>query len=169
MCHGILKGNVMENSLQKAEQTIKSLLVGSQFESFTFHTHFILFFARTQDSRALKEDCYSVKIEILSDWIFGSEEEWEKCKTKFDLSNCIEENEPVQSFLLAKLRWSEGATIKNISLSREILTLEFENGQVINIENDDIMDFAWIIEDSNKNQNNDWSIVAEFKEIYVTL
>ncbi len=113
----------MDNSLQNAEQTIKSLLVGSQFESFTFHTHFILFFARNVDSRTLKEDCYSVKIEILSDWIFGSEEEWEKCKTKFDLSNCIEEN-------------------------------------------DDIMDFAWIIEDSTKNQDNDWSIVAEFKEIY---
>lgn len=148
---------------------IQALFAETSFTGFSFDTNFTLIFNRMRSiSFNGKMLPLEIKITILSEWWMGSKEDWDELTSKFDTSNAVEPDEPVQAFELAILRWSENSNVEEISLLKGNLTIAFRNGKAITILSDSIEDFAWIIEERKYTSiKSEWSIVCENDKIFV--
>lgn len=164
-----LGGIALSDEENRSVRLINLLFEGSNFTGFMFGCHFILMFSRSSErffegKRVPKE----FKLTIMSDWRFGSNKEWETYKKKFDTNNFVEEDEPVQAFLLTALRWSENSMVVGVDFCNDEICIKFKGEKEMYVNNNEEVDYSWIIEEIKYNsQVVDWSIICENNKIFL--
>lgn len=159
----------MAIKLENYGDILHELFKDSTFVGYSFDTNFSLMFNRSQkrfiDNTEIPCD---FKLLITSEWRVGTKEEWEIYKNKFDTSKAVEDNEPVQAFILSLLRWSEDSKISDANIVDGELCLNFNNSVLLYIDNQEEEDYSWIIEQVVYNVNESkWSVVCEENTLYM--
>lgn len=162
----------MKKEYSGEKEVICEMLRNMSFTEFTFHTNFELKFSRCKNTelkgKHLPEE---VKLAILTDWWFGSKEEWDnKVKQLTAGLNLIEPDEPVLSYELTCLRWMENSEVDSISFEDYNMKIMFKCGKSISISYYNEMDYSWIISECNTNDlSNRWNVICEDGEFFVSI
>ncbi|WP_099191892.1 hypothetical protein [Tepidibacter mesophilus] len=159
----------MAKLLENYREALNELFKDSTYVGFSFDTNFSLMFSRSQ-KRFIgdKELPSNFKLVITSEWRVGSKVEWRDYKKQFDTSKAVEEDEPVQAFILSILRWSEDSRVSDTSVVDGELCITFNDSISLYIDNNEEEDYSWIIEQVKYDVNEcEWSIVCEENRFYI--
>lgn len=149
-----------------ALEFLVSWLIGAGFNGFRFDTAFSLFFYRDDkvfyNGTELPRD---IEIHLLGDWWIGPLSEW---KEKVAALGCgVEPDEPVKAYELAKLRWTEGACIKDVSFTENTLSVTFENDLILSIALQCDDEYAFVVKESGVDEEDaEWSVTCENDNCY---
>jgi hypothetical protein len=153
--------------MSESSKIINSLLVGTSFVGFTFHTSFLLRFQRNNPYDKKLKLPTTLELHLDTDWWFDSIDKWQlkvAHLTKDQKPKPVGPDELVQAFELAHLRFSEGATIESVNIETDIMSILFENGKIMNVSNKNEIG-GWIInEEGVDEQNWKWFAICESKE-----
>lgn len=152
-----------------AEKLIRIILQGAGFSGFRLDTNFNLKFDRSEQAEFNGHELpWIFEIQILGDWWIGSKEEWRRLVEIFDSIDSTESEEPIKSFELTRLRWTEGATIDSIDFYKDYFTINFKNKKSLSISCVSDEDYSWIIKEPNIAEVDSlWSIVCESSDFYI--
>lgn len=147
-------------------ELIINWLINSIFVGFRFGSNFTLFFDRqTEASFNGKVLPSQLKLELLEDWWFGNEKDWQLNVNKN--GSGVEPDEPVKAFELAKLRWSEGAIVKSVVADEQGLVLEFENGVFLQVRLTGEDELTYLLSENNIGvEGGGWSVALESDGIF---
>lgn len=151
-----------------AESLINKWLIGAIFIGFRFGSNFTLLFDRQSESRYGDRILpWHIKLDLFESWFFGDKTEWLKRVQKNGQG--VEPDEPVKSFELTKLRWSEGAVVSSVLADDTKLILGFENGTTINVQLSEVDEYAYSIKENRESDHNveEWSITLDEEGIFV--
>lgn len=163
--------NKMEDKFLKEKDVIEKLLKGTYFVEFTFHTGFELKFVRKQPADFCGKSLPTqVKISILNDWWFGIKKEWDnKVEELTKGMSLIEPDEPVLSYELTCLRWTEDSYVEKVDFCSDSIGILFKCGKSIFISYYNEMDYSWVISGCDTNDLSDaWTIICEDAELFVS-
>ncbi|GKU27681.1 hypothetical protein [Clostridium folliculivorans] len=162
----------IKKDFSKEKEVIREILKNANFTEFTFHTGFELKFSRENDAELYGKPLpIEVKITILSDWWFGARDEWnskvEQLTNGLDL---VEPEEPVLSYELTCLRWSDEASVDEVDFEDDNMKIIFKCGKSISISYYNEMDYSWVISEFTTNDlNKGWNIICEDGEFFVSI
>lgn len=153
------------------ENLIRAILNGAGFSGFRFDTAFSLRFDRSERTEIEGYELpWIFEVQILTEWWFGTKDEWKDVVQNFGAKHCTEPEEPIKSYELTCLRWSEGATVELIDFGNDCLSMIFKNGKSLSISFESDEDFAWIIKEPNiPEEKAQWSVVCECGEFFVRM
>lgn len=100
----------------------RTLLRGSRFAGFAFHTGFALRFEKGTGE--------VVSVDLDGEWSFGSPETWAALVAAWPLEG-TESQEPVQAAILAHLRWSLDNSVHDVRVREKNLHIEFGCGETL--------------------------------------
>jgi hypothetical protein len=155
-----------KHDLDKALELLFCWLVGSGFSGFKFDTGFSLYFSRGSEGSFCGYSLpWLMELQLLGHWWFGAEKEWLKKIDK--IGEGIEPDEPVKAFELTKLRWSEGALVKNVTYKDGIIAIDFANGLRISVSLESDDDYVLMLKETGVNEKDaTWSVVCNGEDMY---
>lgn len=165
-----MRGEVMNNKIKEEQQTVYNLFFGASFTGFAFDSCFTLKFNRetTIDIDGIKFRG-DFKIIISSELCIEDNKKAPKRTVQDGMSFSDKQSEPVLSYMLADLRWSDGADIYDVKFEDKGIKLLFRNGTKMYISNHDEDDYAWMIcEAYTTFQDRSWDIICENNNIYIS-
>ena len=132
------------NDKEKAKEVICALLNDTGFSGFSFDTSFKLRFYRNKTAKYNGKTLpWEVQINILTEWWFGSKEDWLSKVSRMSCGKVQEQDEPVKAYELACLRWIEGSEVKKVTVNDHIMEILFQNGKLISMLLESEEDYAW--------------------------
>ena len=136
----------------EAKELLKAWLVGASITSFRFGTAFSLELARPVDAHYKKSKLPEFsEMVFLEEWWLGERSEWGK--KVISRGAGVEPDEPVKAFELAKLIWSEGNIVCDVSASENSISIKFENSEVIHILCNGEDEFAFSLTEKNESEH----------------
>jgi hypothetical protein len=136
-------------------------LIGAGFNGFRFDTAFSLYFY--QDSKVFykgSELPRAIEMHLLGDWWIEPSNEWKKRVEKLGFG--IEPDEPIKAYELAKLRWTEGSSIKDITFLDSKISIIFENDVVLSISLQCEDEYAFMVKEVGVYEEDvEWLVTCE--------
>lgn len=156
-----------KNDADKAIDLVGQWLKGAIYVGFRFDSNFTLFFdCNRERSFAGYRLPWQIQLNLLEDWWIGDRQNWAE-KVSRD-GEGVEPDEPVKAFELAKLRWTEGASISEGLLDERGLKIRFNNG--ISLETALICEDEYcfsISEFDVSDERSKWSVVLDSEGLHV--
>ena len=110
-------------------ELLAKYLKGRFLTSFSFDNFFTLnFHTYDEDRNGLPND---VELTIMSHWWFGAKEEWDHKVLNYGKG--VQPDEPVLSYELALLRWSDDSQIVKVERVEDTIRIEFKNKKYLNL------------------------------------
>ena len=156
---------------ERAKEVIYALFNDTGFSGFSFDTSFKLRFYRNNAAEYQGKTLpWEIQINILTDWWFGSKEDWIIKVSKMSCEQLQEQDEPIKAYELAYLRWMEDSVVQKVIVNDNTMEILFRNGKQISMLLESEEDYAWTIEEPNVLEPNAlWSVACENCELFVRI
>ena len=100
-------------------------------------------------------------------WVDSAEMNWSCFYNELAPKNHIEPDEPVKAYLLALLRWSDGAVVKDVVFDDEKISIIFENNWKVSISLKNKEESLFCLTGvSSMGNDSKWSVTYENGEFY---
>jgi len=168
--HRVTKFTNMTTITKNDKNTMMELmcawLTGAGFSGFRFDTAFTLYFIRDKSAAYNGFELpWQIELHLLGDWWIGSFNEWSDKVER--LGQGVEPDEPVKASELALLRWSDGASVKNVTLSDEVMIIIFDNKTELSLSLVCEDEYIFSVNEFNvREEATNWSVTCDGDNYY---
>jgi hypothetical protein len=153
---------VTEADSELAQRIARSLLLGSGFAGFEFHTHFRLRFGSA--AGAATPSCL---LTIEAPWRIDTAQGWAETLTALTLGPTVEPAEPVLAYLLARMRWNTSGIVTAVEVTDQELRIAVDDEELVISSAPSVLDEAWSITEAGVPEHGgSWSLVCEAGRYY---